>query len=57
MSLSISSADALSQNVEIEMTTESTSGFICTGTLVNAIAPANSDRPMPTATVIGCRMQ
>jgi hypothetical protein len=57
MSLSISSADALSQWVDTEMTTESTSGFICTGTLVNASTPANNDIPTPTATVIGWRMQ
>ena len=30
---------------------------ICTGTLVKASTPARIERPTPTATVTGCRMQ
>ena len=54
MSLSISRAEALSQFVITDTTTDSTSGVIRIGTRVTASTPAKTLRSTPTATVIGC---
>ena len=53
---SISSAEADSQLVVTETTTEETSGVIRMGTTVTARIPAKTASSVPTATVIGCEI-